>query len=68
MCRLGDRVIQSQNNYEREVFNGDVGYVVKVDPLGKNMVVEFPETDYQKVQGGAASKSSPDPVPLGAHE
>jgi hypothetical protein len=45
-------VIQIQNNYDREVFNGDAGYVVSVDPQAKTMVVEFPETDYKKIQDG----------------
>jgi len=46
-------VIQIQNNYDREVFNGDAGYVVSVEPQAKTMVVDFPETDYQKIQDGA---------------
>ena len=25
--RVGDKVMQVQNNYEREVFNGDIGRV-----------------------------------------
>jgi ATP-dependent exoDNAse (exonuclease V) alpha subunit len=45
-------VTQIKNDYDREVFNGDAGYVVKVDPLGNSMTVESPETDYQKIQDG----------------
>jgi exodeoxyribonuclease V alpha subunit len=29
--RVGDKVMQSRNDYERDVFNGDVGEVVSVD-------------------------------------
>lgn len=29
--RVGDKVIQIENNYQREVFNGDIGFVDSVD-------------------------------------
>jgi exodeoxyribonuclease V alpha subunit len=29
--RLGDRVTQTRNNYRKNVFNGDIGYVVLID-------------------------------------
>lgn len=29
--RVGDKVIQEENNYEINVFNGDVGYIVAVN-------------------------------------
>lgn len=38
--RLGDRVMQTRNDHERSVFNGDVGVVVSVDPDDKSLVVE----------------------------
>ncbi len=38
--RPGDRVIQQRNDYDREVFNGDVGRVVEADPDG-DLAVEF---------------------------
>ncbi len=28
----GDKVIQIENDYEKEVYNGDISYVVDVDP------------------------------------
>ena len=28
----GDKVMQIENDYDREVYNGDIGYVVDVDP------------------------------------
>lgn len=31
LLRLGDRVIQMKNNYELDVFNGDVGRIVDID-------------------------------------
>ncbi len=39
--RLGDRVIQLKNNYEKEVFNGDIGFVKEVDLEMKVLTVEF---------------------------
>ncbi|HAL72092.1 MAG TPA: ATP-dependent RecD-like DNA helicase, partial [Verrucomicrobiales bacterium] len=33
--RVGDKVIQTHNNYDKEVFNGDIGHIVTIetDPL-----------------------------------
>ena len=45
-------MIQVKNKYDGEVFNGDAGYVVRVDAPARSMTVEFPETDYQKIQDG----------------
>ncbi|MFO0930403.1 MAG: ATP-dependent RecD-like DNA helicase [Gemmataceae bacterium] len=39
--RPGDKVMQTQNNYTREVFNGDLGRVVSVDEAQREVVVEF---------------------------
>ncbi len=37
--RVGDRVIQTKNDYETDVFNGDVGTVARVSPA--SMTVSF---------------------------
>jgi exodeoxyribonuclease V alpha subunit len=29
--RVGDKVMQIENNYDREVFNGDIGFIAKID-------------------------------------
>ncbi len=29
--RVGDKVIQTHNNYDKEVFNGDIGHIVVID-------------------------------------
>jgi exodeoxyribonuclease V alpha subunit len=29
--RVGDKVMQIENNYNREVFNGDIGFIAKID-------------------------------------
>ena len=39
--QLHDRVMQTRNNYDKDVFNGDVGQVVVVADRGKAMVVRF---------------------------
>ncbi len=39
--RVGDRVIQQRNDYEREVYNGDVGEVIAIHPEEQQVVVRF---------------------------
>ena len=39
--RVGDRVMQLRNNYDKDVYNGDVGFVKSVDPAARAMVVTF---------------------------
>jgi exodeoxyribonuclease V alpha subunit len=39
--RVGDRVMQIRNNYDRDVFNGDVGSIEKVDPEEHALAVRF---------------------------
>lgn len=39
---VGDKVIQLKNNYQKEVFNGDVGFVEAIDEEGT--FVQFDET------------------------
>ncbi len=39
--REGDRVVQTVNNYEKDVFNGDVGTVVTAEPAGGKVAVQF---------------------------
>lgn len=39
--RKGDRVMQLRNNYDKDVFNGDVGFVASVSPEDRKLVVLF---------------------------
>jgi exodeoxyribonuclease V alpha subunit len=39
--RPGDKVIQTRNDYDREVFNGDIGYIESVDPEERSLNVRF---------------------------
>ena len=41
--RVGDRVIQQVNDYQREVFNGDVGTITSIDLEELEIVVQFME-------------------------
>ena len=39
--RLGDKVMQIRNNYDKGVFNGDIGRVVEVDREVSSLTVEY---------------------------
>jgi len=39
----GDKVLQTVNNYDKEVFNGDIGRIVAVDLEEGSLTVEFEE-------------------------
>jgi exodeoxyribonuclease V alpha subunit len=39
--RVGDKVIQVQNDYQKEVFNGDIGRIVRLDPVEQELVVDY---------------------------
>lgn len=39
--RAGDRVMQLRNNYDKDVYNGDVGFVQSVEPAERTLAVLF---------------------------
>ncbi len=39
--REGDRVMQTENDYDKDVFNGDIGRIEKVDSAEQEVVVRF---------------------------
>ena len=41
LFRAGDRVMQLRNNYDKDVYNGDVGFVKAVSPEDRSMIVTF---------------------------
>jgi len=53
--RVGDKVMQLRNNYDKDIYNGDIGFVTQIDPVEQHMTVtmdgirpviyEFSETD-----------------------
>ncbi len=41
--KLNDRVIQLKNNYDKEVFNGDIGFIKNIDFEMKELTIDFDE-------------------------
>ena len=41
--RVGDKVMQIRNNYDKDVFNGDIGRIQAIEPADQEMVVKFQE-------------------------
>ncbi len=39
--RLGDKVMQTINNYDKDVFNGDIGWISKIDPEQREVAIDF---------------------------
>tara|TARA_B100000408_G_scaffold62856_1_gene48074 strand:+ start:4509 stop:6710 length:2202 start_codon:yes stop_codon:yes gene_type:complete len=42
--RVGDKIMQQQNDYEKQVFNGDLGRVVDCDQDSKELYVRFEQS------------------------
>jgi exodeoxyribonuclease V alpha subunit len=43
--RVRDKVIQTENDYDKEVFNGDIGQIIKIDPLEREVVIRFDQRE-----------------------
>ncbi len=43
--RVGDRVMQIRNNYDKEVFNGDMGRITALDPVDQVLAVRIDDAD-----------------------
>ena len=43
--RPRDKVIQTENDCDKDVFNGDVGQIMKIDPLEKEVTVRFDQRE-----------------------
>ncbi len=52
--RAGDKVIQLRNNYDKNLFNGDIGTVRTVDPSAGQLVIEFDgeKHDFERAEAG----------------
>ena len=37
----GDKVMQVENDYDKDVYNGDIGFVASIDPAAGELVVSF---------------------------
>ncbi|HUV59033.1 MAG TPA: ATP-dependent RecD-like DNA helicase [Desulfatiglandales bacterium] len=43
--RVHDKVMQVKNNYDKEVFNGDIGRITRIDPENQEVTISFDERD-----------------------
>lgn len=39
--RVGDKVMQTRNNYDKDIYNGDIGFIRKIDPIEQMVSVDF---------------------------
>ncbi len=39
--RVGDKVIQTENNYDKDVFNGDIGWVTRIELEEREVTVTY---------------------------
>ena len=39
--RIRDKVIQTRNNYDKDIFNGDIGRIVKLDEAELEAIIDF---------------------------
>lgn len=45
LFRQRDKVIQTENDYDKDVFNGDIGQIVKIDHVEKEVVIRFDQRE-----------------------
>jgi ATP-dependent exoDNAse (exonuclease V) alpha subunit len=43
--RPRDKVIQTENDYEKDVFNGDIGQIVKIDSVEREVTIRFDQRE-----------------------
>ena len=43
----GDKVIQNMNNYDKEVFNGDIGIISYIDTAASKVIITFEQRDIE---------------------
>jgi exodeoxyribonuclease V alpha subunit len=43
--RVGDRVLQQRNNYDKGVYNGDLGRIAAIDPSEQSVAVRFDDRE-----------------------
>ncbi len=47
--RVGDKVLQTRNDYERDVFNGDAGFIASIDSESECLEVSFETADSERL-------------------
>ena len=50
--RVCDKVIQTENDYDKEVFNGDIGQILRIDQIEREVTVSFPPREVTYDFGG----------------
>ncbi len=43
--RVGDRVLQTHNNYKKQIYNGDLGVITAIDEINRELTVRFDGRD-----------------------
>lgn len=43
VLRVGDKVLQTRNNYDLDVYNGDIGRIAQVDPAERRVWIRYDE-------------------------
>ena len=49
--RLRDKVMQIRNNYDKDVFNGDIGVVTAIDPVEREIVIQYDQREVRYDDG-----------------
>lgn len=49
--RIGDKVIQTRNNYDKNIFNGDTGIIQSIAPDSSGLTVQFTEESIEYTKG-----------------
>ncbi len=45
--RIGDRIIQLRNDYNRQVYNGDLGVVKAINSINKSLIIQIDNRDVE---------------------
>ncbi len=45
--KVRDKVMQIKNNYDKNVFNGDIGRITAIDPEERNLIISFDGTQVE---------------------
>ncbi|MDB6070100.1 MAG: helicase, RecD/TraA family, partial [Verrucomicrobiales bacterium] len=57
--RLGDKVIQTRNNYDKDAFNGDIGLITGIQPDPLEVLVEFEDGRQAVYESGDVDELRP---------
>ncbi len=47
LFKVNDRVMQIRNNYDKFVFNGDIGSIIDINRVDQKVIVRFGERDHE---------------------